>query len=229
MPFPRTAVTSFQGQIHRVPDAGVHALPANGAMKVSRVANEKGAATAEELGNAMVHPVGREPVDPIDRHFHPLDRVAAHIVPAEVVLPSSVLFHGSDQPRGVLSFHGKDRKKTGIVERDVELMVIDGPAEQDIGDIEDVCVGSPSEPRAEHLPHLGVTAIAAGEIGRFALGLSPFGVPQSRRDGVTALLETKQLGSAFDLDALLTEVVDRKAVVTCKGLAEKICPSLEKG
>src|SRR5260370_39545336 len=52
----------FPGEVHRVADAGVHALPTHRAVDVSGVAEQERTTLAEMFCDPMVHAVGREPV-----------------------------------------------------------------------------------------------------------------------------------------------------------------------
>ena len=74
------------GQVHRVADAGVHALSADRTVDVRGVAEQERAALAEMIGDAMVHAVGREPVHALDVDAHPLDHALAHVVPRQVLV-----------------------------------------------------------------------------------------------------------------------------------------------
>ena len=71
------------GQVDGISDAGVHALPADGAVDVRGVAEEEGATLLEVVRDAVVHMVRREPVHVIDLDAEPLDRSLADVVPGE--------------------------------------------------------------------------------------------------------------------------------------------------
>jgi len=71
----------FPGEVHRVADAGVHALAANGAVYVRRVAEQERAPFAEMIGDPVVDAISRKPVYPRDFDIHPRDYAAAHVIP----------------------------------------------------------------------------------------------------------------------------------------------------
>src|SRR5260370_19791944 len=56
----------FPGEVHRVADAGVHALPTHRAVDVSGVAEQERTTLAETFGEPMLHAPGRQPVPALD-------------------------------------------------------------------------------------------------------------------------------------------------------------------
>src|SRR5262245_54831553 len=73
------------GEVHRVADAGVHPLTADGAMDVRSIAEQEGSTAAKVGGYAMMDVIGRKPVHASRRHVQMLDRLAADVVERERV------------------------------------------------------------------------------------------------------------------------------------------------
>ena len=71
----------FPGEIHRVADAGVHALSAHRTVDMRGVAEQERTTFAKVIGDPMVHAVGREPVHALDVNAYPFDYALAHVVP----------------------------------------------------------------------------------------------------------------------------------------------------
>jgi hypothetical protein len=87
----------FPGEVHRITDAGVHALSTHGTVDVRGVADQERATLAEMIGDPMVHVIGREPVHALDVDSHPLDHALAHVVPRQFpVLVFGFLAHCAD-------------------------------------------------------------------------------------------------------------------------------------
>ena len=112
----------FPGEVHRVSDAGVHALSTHGAVDVRRVAQQKRPTLAEMIGHPMVHAVGRKPVHAADIDAHPFDDALAHVVPREVlVLTLGLLPHRANEPRSPIPLQREDGEKISRVEGNVHL------------------------------------------------------------------------------------------------------------
>src|SRR5207249_7494493 len=61
------------GEVHGVPDSGVHSLRADGTVHVRRVPEKKRSTHTEAGRHSVVDAVGREPVDPLDLETQLLD------------------------------------------------------------------------------------------------------------------------------------------------------------
>ena len=156
----------FPGEVHRVADAGVHALSTHGTVDVRGVAEQERATFAEMIGDPMVHAVGREPVHALDVDAHPLDHALAHVVPRQVLaLVFGFLAHGADEPRAPLALQREDGEKIGRVQADVQLAVHHRSARFHVGDIKEVGVHPARETDSQRLAHDGMRAITSGNIG----------------------------------------------------------------
>ncbi len=108
---PRGDRGELPAEVHRVADAGVHALTADGAVDVRGVAEQEDPAAPERVGDAVVHLVGREPVDLLDLEADAIDEGAIDVVPREIANASlgadaaagrCVILDGADEARARL-------------------------------------------------------------------------------------------------------------------------------
>src|SRR2546423_475368 len=93
-------VGDLPGEVDRIADARIHALPTDWTVDVRRVSEQERTPFAELIGDPMVHAVRREPIDALNVDVHPLDDTLTHIVPREIlVLMLGTRAHGADETR----------------------------------------------------------------------------------------------------------------------------------
>jgi len=144
-----------------------HALPANRAVDVRGVSKEECATLAEPIGDTMMHVVGREPVYALDLDVHPVNDSRAHVVPGEVLAVTfGVGAHGPDEARPAVCLQRKDGQKIARIQRGVELAIHHGAARGDVRNVEQMFVGAAWKTNRERLPHRGMRAVAARDVGR---------------------------------------------------------------
>jgi hypothetical protein len=200
-------------QVDGVTNPGIHPLSAHRTVNVGRISEEKCSAAAEVVGNAVMHAVGREPVDAVDLHLHPLAELLAHIAPHQVALVLGIALYRAQQPSTVAPLHREDSQQVGLVERDVELVIGDGPLQLDVGNVEHPLVRAARKPDGEDFANPGMSAITPSDVG----GLAVFGatviVLQPCDDAVASILEAKKLRAALDLDTGATQMFDEQLLV----------------
>ncbi len=181
----RRTEASFQREVHRVADAGVHALPADRRVNVRGIAEQKGAAVAEVLGDAMMDAVGGEPVDALDVDVNPVEDALGDVLPGEVVagLFGLLVAYRADEANAAVVVERKDREEVRVVERDVELAVGDRAGGLNIRDVEEVRVLSPGEADVELLPHDRARSVAARQEVTPAALFRAVGEAELRCDG----------------------------------------------
>src|SRR3569833_195368 len=142
------------GQVYGVSDSGVHSLSAGRAVTVSCVTQYEGPSLAELLGDPVVDPVCGDPVDFSNLNFQMLYGAVADIREAQALRTVGPLVANcSDETRAPPPGKREYCEKVGFVEIDVQLAVEGRAARLDIGDIEDLSVGSPWIPSSHGFPH----------------------------------------------------------------------------
>src|SRR5580704_10369392 len=182
------------GEIDRVADAGVHALAAGRAMDMRRVAQQEGASVAEMLRYAVMDTVGREPVYLFDLDLEVVDYPAADILEFERIgVIGAFVSHRPDQARAPLAGKGKHGEEVGLVEIGVQFAVYRRSGRLDIRDIEKLAIGGARKARAHRLSHDGMRAVAAGDVGGFAMLVLAIACTQVCRDAPAVIAITKEL------------------------------------
>src|SRR5262249_17576229 len=113
-------------EVHGVPDAGVHALPADRAVNVRGITHEEHASASEMVGHSMMDVVGGEPVHASYIDTHPLDHAPADILPGQRGTPvrsQRLVSHRANQAGPTWILQRKHGKKIGAVERDMDIPV----------------------------------------------------------------------------------------------------------
>ena len=207
------------GQIDRVADAGVHSLPAGGAVDVRGVAEQKGAALAETLRHAVVHAIGREPVDLPDSTLRcsiawPLTssnvklagvaRARSRTVPIRRARPAA-----AGRSRG--SRRRRDRRAVRRRSRARRL---------DVGDVEEVPVGAAGKAGAD-VSRAPSSARRRSRRGRRRVDslLRPSGPRSVARDAIDRLGEADELGLALDA---------RRRAASSRSIRSRSCSSCGK-
>ncbi len=139
-------------EIHGVTDAGVHPLAAHRTVDVGGVAEEEGSAVAEARRHAMVDTVRREPVHPGVRELHPIHRSALDVVERDRVIGLLASVHEAHQAQVSGTLQREDQEEIRVLDVDVQLIVDDGTARLNVGDIEVSLIGAAREFDAELVP-----------------------------------------------------------------------------
>ena len=140
------------------------------------VTEQKNATFAEMLRYPMMHVVGREPIHLLDLDLEVIDRAAADVLePERIGMVGPLVPHGSDQTSPAFAGQREDSKEVGFVEVDVQLAVDRRTGRLDIGDVEDLAIGSAGKAGAEALAHQRARAVAPGDVGCLAILFMPIG------------------------------------------------------
>ena len=141
---------------------------------MGRIAQQEYAAFAKRVRNAVMHMVGRKPVDALDGNAHTLQQALAHVFPGEGPRGTRrVLAHRTDEAGATFALERKRTKKIHVVQRHVQLLVRHRAAGLNVGHVEDVRVSPAGEAGAQDFAHLGMRAIATGEIAARACVFGP--------------------------------------------------------
>lgn len=212
----------FPCEVDGIADAGVHALPADGAMDVGGVAEEKDSAGAKVFCDAMVDAIGREPVDAFDGRVEVAKDVFADVVPGEVGGAVGIFAHGSDETGTVVAFEREDDEEVIAIECYVEFVIQDGAGAFDVGDVEHVGVGAAGKSDAEVFADGGARTIAAGEPGRGAEFFCAIGFEKFGTHGVAVAFEAEELGLALDCDSPCGEMLNQVLLVFVLRIDQRI-------
>ena len=136
-------------EIHGVTDAGVHPLAAHRTVDVGGVAEQEGSAVAEARRHAMVDTVRREPVHLGARKLHPIHRSALDVIERDRVIGLLASVHEAHQAQVARTLQREDEEEVGVLDVDVQLVVDDGTARMNVGDVEVSLIGAAREFDAE--------------------------------------------------------------------------------
>ena len=201
-------------QVHRVADAGVHALGTDRAVDMGRISHEEGTALPEPAGHAMVHVVGGEPVDLGDRELQVLDGPIADVVKGQFMTPvGQVLTYGAHQADAPRFLQRKDRQEVGFVEIDMEFVIGGRALRLDIGDVEEPGIRAAVEVHAERPPDCRIGAVAAGKERDVADLLRAVRAPKRRVEAVGILVEPGELRPPLDIDPQGVQAFDEQSLV----------------
>ena len=114
-------VCELPAQIYGIADAGIHALPASGAVNMSGVPQKKGAAGLESVRDTVVHAVGRKPIHL--RHFYvqQILNLAPDVLKSQLGVFRQLRRHKADQPLHAARANGKHQREDMRAEIDVEI------------------------------------------------------------------------------------------------------------
>jgi hypothetical protein len=178
----------FPGQIDGVANPGVHALPADRTMNVSRIAEQKRASFSEMLRDTMMNMIGRKPIYFFDIDLEILDDPAADILEVERVGAIGTIFtYCPDQPGAPLPGERKQDEEISRFEINVDITIECRAGCLDVSDIKEMIVGAARKPRANRLAHNRARAVASGNIGCFAT-LFATARPAQPRDDLSPLV-----------------------------------------
>ena len=124
-------------EVDGVADVGIHPLPADGAVDVRGVPEQKHTSLPKARRDAVVHVVRREPVHASDVEAQPIEDTLAHVVPADLLaLLLRLRANGPDQTRAALMPEREEESEVALVEREMQLTVQKRTARLDVRDIE---------------------------------------------------------------------------------------------
>src|SRR5690348_400911 len=124
-------------KVHRVPDSGIHALPADRTVNMRGVAEQECASVAKAIGYAMMHTVSGEPVHALHLDAHGVHYSFADIIPFEFVASTcSFIAHSANEPYSSLASPWKHGEKVGSIECDVEIAIHRRTAALHVSDVE---------------------------------------------------------------------------------------------
>ncbi len=152
-------------EIVGVLQSGVHALRADRAVDVRRVAQQEAAAAAKALGAAMRDAIGGEPRARLERERG--SRLGAHrrhhVVERDVVSIAQLRRHDADDPPVVRAAHREEKMESRAPQVDVDFVRDHVPRHFRIGDEEHVLVGRARERDAGELAHRALRAVASAD------------------------------------------------------------------
>src|SRR6516162_7462873 len=154
-------------------------------MDMCGVTEQKNATFAEMLRHPMMHVIGREPIHLLDLDLEVIDRAVADALELERIgMVGALVPHGSDQTSPAFAGQREDGKEVGFVEVDVQLAVDRGAGRLDVGNIEDLAVGSAGKAGAEALAYQRARPVAAGDVACLAVLLMPVGSAELGDDAI---------------------------------------------
>ena len=121
--------------------------------------------------------------------------------------------NGPDEARVPVLLQRKDGHELARVQRGVQLSVHRRAASFDVGDVEQMFISAAGESDRERLPHRGMRAVAAGDVGGLAHLDRAVRALQSSEHPTGSLLERQELGLALDFDAGLAQAIDQQALM----------------
>ena len=205
-------------QVHGVTDTGIHALAADRAVNVRRITEEERASAAEPVGDSMVHAIGREPVHAVDVDPHPLEHTPADIVPGQVLAPVRGLPRRPAPCRRAEPgphLQRKDCEEIRAVERDVDVAIHHRSARLDIGDVEQVLVGSAVRSRSTTSRGRASGRRHSRQGTRPRRCPASVCAPQAGDDAIAVLLEPEELRLPLDRK-LRRRAADRSAAARAR-------------
>src|SRR5262249_58202435 len=97
------------GEVHRIPDSGVHALAADRAVDMGGVTQQERAPFLEAVGDAMMDAIRREPVDTLNIEAHAAEEILTDVVPGQrLLLRRRLLAHDADEPHAPVALQRED-------------------------------------------------------------------------------------------------------------------------
>ena len=109
-------VGKLPSEIDGIPDAGVHALAANGTVDMGGIAEQEGAAFAEMPRHPVMDVIGREPVHALDLDVEAVDEAGTDIIGGESVARLGLALDRADEPRPPGALQRKDRQELRLVD-----------------------------------------------------------------------------------------------------------------
>ena len=123
------------GQIDRIADAGIHSLPASGAVDVPGVAGDEHSAAAEALRDPMVDLVRGEPVDFADVDTEQVLDMGAKILEIDVWLQFQFRRYDSDQALGSGRADRDHQAEAGLADAEINSSTLYS-TDRGVGDVE---------------------------------------------------------------------------------------------
>lgn len=163
-------VGKLPAEIDGVSYAGVHTLSAGGTVYMAGISQQKRATHTETIGYAMMNAIGREPIQLRYLYADELFCAAANLVEVDVVAIGQFGRNKADETLHAAGANGKHEGEDVLAEADVQI-AIEAAVDFDVGDVEELVVGSSGETYAEGLPYSTVSAVASADV----FGVNLFG------------------------------------------------------
>ena len=200
-------------EVGRVLKAGVHALGANGAVDVRRVAEQEHTPLLEFRGHPVVDVIRREPLDLLDGHAEASLRGLAHVLESQVLTLVQLGREQADQAEAIFRVHREKRSEPLGLERKIQLSGADGAVGAGVRHEEALRVFVTGEVHGDLAADAAVSPVAASRVGDLDFGLTS----QHRHHAVGRLAQAGQLRVPFDPGADSLELVREQGFVAMLG------------